>query len=165
MAAALSKAHRDEGLKAMRDENLKPSAKVRKQFKTGRPRRNRVLNAFSAIGELCDQLDRLRGLQAEAKLNPDDVYGALVWRAVDVDGLDKTFYRHLLSPQRVPAMLERLQQFKNPKILGLMFEQIDREEGKVAVWIFPFLTDQESLEMLDKTRKHYAAGGQAKLEN
>ena len=156
---------RKKGLDAMKTENLTAAAKVRKEFKTGRPRRNRVLNPLLAIGEMCDQLDKLRGLQQKAGLNPDDVWIALVWRAVDVDGLDKTFYRHLRSPDRVPTMIERLQEFKEPKILGTMFDQIDREEDKVAVWVFPFLTDHESLELLSKARRHYIAGGQAKLEN
>jgi hypothetical protein len=162
---ALSNENRAEGLKAMRDENLTPAAKVRKQFKTGRPRRSRVVNAISAVGELCDQMDKLREMQQAAGLNPNDVYGAIVWRAVDVDGLDKTFYRHLRGPERVPAMLERLGQFNNVLVLGLMFEQWDPKTKEAAVWVFPFIADEEALELLAKARKHYISGGRTKLEN
>lgn len=163
----LSTEQRNEGLKAMHDENLTRAARVRKQFKTGRPRRERKHNALSAIGEMCDHLDRLRDMQREAGLDAKDVHAAIVWRAADVDGLDKTFYRWLLGTERIPAMVERLLQFQNPTMLGIMFEQADRDKKKdqFAVWIFPFLGDDASQKLLTKARTLYVAGGRAKTEN
>jgi hypothetical protein len=162
-----TQADRERGLEKMRPENLSAAARVRKAFKSGRPKRDRLHNAYSAVGEMVSHFEKLREMQTEAGLDPEDVHVAMVWQGTDVDNLNKVFTRWLLTPDRVPLMVERILQFKDAKILGLIFSQEDREAPAPSgnAWIFPFLSDDASAEALIKACRNFTAGGQQRVEN
>lgn len=134
------------------------AAQVRRAFKAGRPQKtDQHLTGIAAVAIATQQLKDLRDLMVKSGLKPEH---AVAWLVVThpKTGPERIF----ITPARVE---ERIALLLSPDVqtLGIVFGQYEAAESKKFFWSKHFLTDAESLRIVEAARQ--ACEADAALKN
>ncbi len=134
------------------------ASKVRRRFKTGKPRtKDRVLTPTAAIFETCILLDDIRSEMQKVGLPADDVHAYLAV-ASEPKSADEMVLGKVIpipSPEKVPDVFRKVEAIRDPRMLGIIFHQRDRDpkaKAPFAIWVHPFLTGPLAVKLLQEAR-------------
>ena len=130
---------------------------------------NNLLSHLAAIGRTCIELDKLRGLQRDAHLDPDDVKAALIFCTPETEGQEDCVQYHWLpTPDKIPSFTKKILKIKKPIFLGVLFYQHDpaADEGKQHVaWVLQFMGGPLCEKKQLAAKNHFVRGGHKALDS
>jgi hypothetical protein len=149
------------------EKKLTAAARVRRAFKSGRPRvKDRLLSTTAGIYEACQLLDGLRNAMEKAELSKHDVQAAVVLMTPETPGKENAIYvLPIPEPGELPKLFQNIAAVEAPEkvlTLGIAIKQRDHEakslEDKAVAWVHPFLTGPRAESALKSARTWFAAG-------
>lgn len=139
------------------------ASKVRRLFRTGKRRKDRVLTPNVAIYETCILLDDIRSEMHARGLSVDDVSAYLVVASEPKPGdamvLGKVI--PIPPPKRLPEVFRKVEAIKVPRMLGIIFHQRDRDpraKAPFVVWVHPFMTGALAVGVLQEAKDRVTRG-------
>lgn len=144
----LTARQRAKGLRNMKNENLSPSARVRKRFKTGRPPKLADLSPEAAVAKISAGLAELRAMHNGEGLKPEDARAGIVW--FDGKLARYNFFDTLEAPSEILAKILESEGIA----LGCLYEQEDPDKGRI-VWAYAFGADEATLRTMQVVKRRY----------
>ena len=135
-----------EGVRKMEEESMSPAARVRREFRLGRPPKKvedvLPLHPVVVWNKAADALSDFRARMATAKLDPDHVEAAIVF----IEMADQDAPKLLALEQETGEPSEKCRQATFKQLsrsdviaLGMIFRQFDKKRKSATVFPYQFM--------------------------